>query len=50
MASNKTTIGLAVGIVIAIIMSGAALAMLVTVNDKLSSITAHEENENSRFQ
>jgi len=46
MASNKTTIGLAVGIVIAIIMSGAALAMLVTVNDKLSSITAHEENEN----
>ena len=46
MASNKTTIGLAIGIVIAIIMSGAALAMLVTVNDKLSSITAHEENEN----
>ena len=46
MTSNKTTIGMAVGIAIAIIMSGAALAMLVIVNDKLSSITTHEENEN----
>jgi len=45
-ASNKTTIGLVIGILIAIIMSGAALAMLVTVNDKLSSIISHEENEN----
>jgi len=46
MASNKTTIGMAIGIAIAIIMSGAALAMLITVNDKISSISAHEAAEN----
>ena len=45
-SSNALTIGLIVGIAIAIAMSGAALVMLVTVNEKISSITAHEESEN----
>ena len=45
-SSNALTIGLIVGIAIAIAMSGAALVMLVTVNEKISSITAQEEAEN----
>ena len=34
-----------IGIAIAIIMSGAALAILVTINDKISSIASQEEKE-----
>ncbi|HXV39099.1 MAG TPA: cupredoxin domain-containing protein [Nitrosopumilaceae archaeon] len=44
--SNALTVGMIVGIVIAIIMSGAALMMLFTVNEKISSIAAHEAVEN----
>ena len=43
---NVLTVGMIIGIAIAIIMSGAALAMLVTLNDKISSITEHEAAEN----
>ena len=45
-SSKALTIGLIVGIAIAIIMSGAALMMLVTVNEKVGTITTHEEAEN----
>ena len=41
-SSNAVIIGMIVGIVIAIIMSGVSLAMIVTVNDKINSITTHE--------
>jgi len=44
--SNALTVGMIVGIAIAIIMSGAALMMLFTVDEKISSITAHEAAEN----
>jgi len=43
---NGLTIGLIIGVAIAIIMSGVALAMLFTLNDKISSIVSHEEGEN----
>ena len=43
---NVLTIGIIIGIAIAIIMSGAALTMLITLNDKISSITEHEAAEN----
>ena len=43
---NVLTVGMIIGIAIAIIMSGAALTMLVTLNDKISSITEHEATEN----
>jgi len=43
---NVSTIGMIIGIAIAIIMSGAALAMLVTLNDKINSIITQEEKEN----
>ena len=43
---NVLTVGMIIGIAIAIIMSGAALTMLVTLNDKISSIVSHEEEEN----
>ena len=43
---NVLTISIIIGIAIAIIMSGAALTMLVTLNDKISSITEHEATEN----
>ncbi|MGI0041998.1 MAG: cupredoxin domain-containing protein [Nitrosopumilaceae archaeon] len=43
---NVLTVGMIIGIAIAIIMSGAALVMLVTLNDKISSITEHESAEN----
>ena len=39
-------ISMIVGIVIAIMMSGAALAMFVTLNDKISTIITHEKKEN----
>ena len=43
---NVLTVGMIIGIAIAIIMSGAALTMLITLNDKISSITEHEAAEN----
>lgn len=43
---NVLTVCMIIGIAIAIIMSGAALVMLVTLNDKISSITEHEAVEN----
>ena len=42
---NVLTIGIIIGIAIAIIMSGAALATLLTLNDKISSIVSQEEKE-----
>jgi plastocyanin len=45
-SSNVLKIGLIVGIIIAIIMSGAALMMLITVNEKITSITIREQAEN----
>ena len=43
---NVLTIGMIIGVAIAVIMSGAALAILVTLNDKISSIVVYEEKEN----
>ena len=43
--SNKTTTGMIIGIAIAIIMSASSLVMLVTLNDKISSITTREATE-----
>lgn len=43
---NVLTVGMIIGIAIAIIMSGAALAILITLNDKIGSIVSHEEAEN----
>src|SRR5574341_348458 len=43
---NASAIGMIIGIAVAIIMSGVALAMLVTLNEKISSIVTHEEKEN----
>jgi plastocyanin len=42
---NVFTVGMIIGIAIAIIMSGAALAMLVTLNEKISSFVSQEEIE-----
>lgn len=47
MALNNTiTAGLTVGIIVAIIMSSAALLMLVNLNDKLDAVISHEQYEN----
>ena len=42
---NVLTVGMIIGIAIAIIISGAALTMLVTLNDKIGSIVSQEEKE-----
>ena len=42
---NVLTIGIIIGIAIAIIMSGAALATLLTLNDKIGSVVSQEEKE-----
>ena len=44
--NNAVTIGLIVGIVVAIVMSSAALVMLVSLNDKVDSVIDHEQYEN----
>ena len=47
MTLNKTaTVGLIIGIVVAIIMSSAALVMLVNLNSKVDAMMGHEEYEN----
>ena len=47
MTLNKTaTVGLIIGIVVAIIMSSAALVMLVNLNSKVDTVIGHEEYEN----
>ena len=47
MASNNAIIaGLIVGIAVAIIISSAALVMLVSLNDKVETVTDYEQNEN----
>ena len=47
MTLNKTaTVGLIVGIVVAVIMSSAALVMLVSLNNKVDPIIEHEQDEN----
>lgn len=45
-SSNIVTVGMIVGIAIAIIMSSAALVMLVNLNSKLDTVVGHEQNEN----
>ena len=42
---NVLTICIIIGIAIAIIMSGAALATLLTLNDKIGSVVSQEEKE-----
>jgi plastocyanin len=44
--NNAVTIGLIVGIVVAIVMSSAALVMLVSLNDKVDAVIDHEQYEN----
>ncbi len=44
--NNAVTAGLIVGIVVAIIMSSAALVMLVSLNDKVDTVIGNEQNEN----
>lgn len=46
MVSNKTTVGMIVGIAIAIAMSSVALVMIVNLNDKVDTLVTHEEKEN----
>lgn len=44
--NNAVTSGLIVGIAVAIIMSSAALVMLVNLNDKADMVIDNEQNEN----
>jgi plastocyanin len=44
--NNAVTSGLIIGIVVAIIMSSAALVMLVNLNDKADTAIDNEQNEN----
>lgn len=44
--NNTVTAGLVVGIAVAVIMSSAALVMLVSLNDKVSAVVGHEQYEN----
>jgi plastocyanin len=47
MASNNAlTIGLIIGISVAIIISSVALAKVININDQIEKIVAHEEVEN----
>ncbi|MCI4432475.1 MAG: cupredoxin domain-containing protein [Nitrosopumilus sp.] len=47
MALNNAIIaGLIIGIAVAIIISSAALVMLVNLNDKVETVTDYEQNEN----
>ena len=47
MALNNTiTVGLIIGITVAIIMSSAALVMFVSINDKVDTVIGHEQYEN----
>lgn len=46
MVSNKTTIGMMVGIAIAIAMSAAALVMIANLNDKVDTLVTREEKDN----
>ncbi len=47
MALNNTiTVGLIIGITVAIIMSSAALVMFVSINDKVDAVIGHEQYEN----
>ena len=44
--NSTATAGVIVGIALAIIMSSAALIMLVNLNEKIDTISSHEEYEN----
>jgi plastocyanin len=44
--NNVVTAGLITGIVVAVIMSSAALVMLVNLNDKVDAVIGHEQYEN----
>jgi len=44
--NSTATAGVIVGIALAIIMSSAALVMLVNLNEKIDTISSHEEYEN----
>ena len=44
--NNTITVGLIIGITIAIIMSSAALVMFVSINDKVDAVIGHEQYEN----
>ena len=44
--NNAVTVGLIVGITVAVIMSSAALVMLVSLNDKVDAVIGHEQYEN----
>lgn len=47
MALNNTiTVGLIIGIIVAIIMSSTALVMFVSINDKIDAVIGHEQYEN----
>lgn len=45
-SNNAVTAGLIVGIAVAIIMSSAALVMLVNLNNKVDAVIGHEQYEN----
>jgi plastocyanin len=44
--NNAVTAGLIVGITVAVIMSSAALVMLVSLNDKVNAVIGYEQYEN----
>ena len=44
--NNVVTVGLIVGITVAVIMASAALVMLVSLNDKVDAVIGHEQYEN----
>jgi len=44
--NNTITVGLIIGITVAIIMSSAALVMFVSINDKVDAVIGHEQYEN----
>jgi len=44
-SNNAVTIGLIIGIAVAIIMSSASLVMLAGINDKISTTIKHEQEE-----
>ena len=45
-SNNAVSIGLIIGIAVAIIMSSVALVMLASLNDKIDAVTGHEQYEN----